>query len=108
MKHFSRGQQTVIAIALILALQRCDPAPFYLFDEIDSALDSNYRSNIASIIEEERKKHQYFITTFKPELAQIKDANFLLVDFKDLISRVRKIHKEEALDLLINYDNKME
>lgn len=43
MKHFSRGQQTVIAISLILALQRCDPAPFYLFDEIDSALDTNYR-----------------------------------------------------------------
>jgi len=104
MKHFSRGQQSVIAIALILALQRCDPAPFYLFDEIDSALDANYRSNIAQIIEEERKKHQYFITTFKPELASINEANYLIVEFKDLISRVRKIKKTEAMELLNNID----
>lgn len=25
------------------AVQRCDPAPFYLFDEIDAALDPQYR-----------------------------------------------------------------
>ena len=42
----SLGQKTVVAIALIFALQKCDPAPFYILDEIDSALDVNYRNNI--------------------------------------------------------------
>ena len=35
----SGGQKTLLALCLIFAIQRCDPAPFYLFDEIDSNLD---------------------------------------------------------------------
>jgi len=40
MTQLSGGQKTVVALALIFAIQRCDPAPFYLFDEMDAALDS--------------------------------------------------------------------
>ena len=43
MKQLSGGQKTLVALALIFAIQRCDPAPFYLFDEIDAALDPQYR-----------------------------------------------------------------
>lgn len=35
MSQLSGGQKAVVALALIFAIQRCDPAPFYLFDEID-------------------------------------------------------------------------
>lgn len=38
MHQLSGGQQSLVALALIFAIQRCDPAPFYVFDEIDSAL----------------------------------------------------------------------
>ncbi len=37
-----------MALALIFAIQKCDPAPFYLFDEIDQALDSHHRHAVAS------------------------------------------------------------
>jgi len=36
----SGGQKTICALALIFAIQKCDRAPFYLFDEIDANLDS--------------------------------------------------------------------
>ena len=36
-----------MALALIFAIQKCDPAPFYLFDEIDQALDSQHRHAVA-------------------------------------------------------------
>ena len=36
-----------MALALIFAIQKCDPAPFYLFDEIDQALDSQHRHSVA-------------------------------------------------------------
>jgi structural maintenance of chromosome 3 (chondroitin sulfate proteoglycan 6) len=39
LKQLSGGQRTLVALALIFSIQRCDPAPFYLFDEIDAALD---------------------------------------------------------------------
>ncbi|TQD78789.1 hypothetical protein C1H46_035656 [Malus baccata] len=42
--------KTVVALTLIFAIQRCDPAPFYLFDEIDAALDPQYRTAVGSIL----------------------------------------------------------
>ena len=47
---FSGGEKTVIAISMILALQRCEPAPFYVLDQIDSALDSVYVRKIAQLL----------------------------------------------------------
>lgn len=47
---FSGGERTVIAISMILALQRCEPAPFYVLDEIDSALDPGYVQKIAQLL----------------------------------------------------------
>jgi structural maintenance of chromosome 3 (chondroitin sulfate proteoglycan 6) len=47
MNQLSGGQKSLVALALIFAIQRCDPAPFYLFDEIDQALDPQYRTSVA-------------------------------------------------------------
>ena len=43
MEQLSGGQKRLVALTFILAIQRCDPAPFYLFDEVDAALDADYR-----------------------------------------------------------------
>ncbi len=48
MKQLSGGQKTLAALALIFAIQRCDPAPFYLFDEIDAALDPQASTSFTS------------------------------------------------------------
>lgn len=32
----------------VFAIQKCDPAPFYLFDEIDANLDAQYRQAVSS------------------------------------------------------------
>lgn len=47
LNQLSGGQQTVVALALIFAIQRVDPSPFYLFDEIDANLDAVYRTAVA-------------------------------------------------------------
>lgn len=46
---FSGGEKTIVALSLLMAVQDCDPAPFYVFDEVDSALDSIYRTRIAEL-----------------------------------------------------------
>ena len=47
MNQLSGGQKSLVALALIFAIQKCDPAPFYLFDEIDQALDPQFRKAVA-------------------------------------------------------------
>ena len=38
MNQLSGGQKSLVALALIFSIQKCDPAPFYLFDEIDQVI----------------------------------------------------------------------
>ena len=52
MSQLSGGQKSVVALALIFAIQRVDPAPFYLFDEIDANLDTAYRMSVAALLHE--------------------------------------------------------
>ncbi|KAH3790708.1 hypothetical protein DPMN_168915 [Dreissena polymorpha] len=49
MQQLSGGQKSLVALTLIFAIQKCDPAPFYLFDEIDQALDSQHRKAVAGM-----------------------------------------------------------
>jgi structural maintenance of chromosome 3 (chondroitin sulfate proteoglycan 6) len=34
MRTLSGGQKSIVALAFIFAIQKCDPAPFYIFDEV--------------------------------------------------------------------------
>ncbi|CAG0882056.1 unnamed protein product [Darwinula stevensoni] len=70
MNQLSGGQKSLVALALIFAIQKCDPAPFYLFDEIDQALDAQHRKAVADMIHELSKDAQFITTTFRPELLE--------------------------------------
>ena len=53
MRQLSGGQKTLCSLALIFAIQRTDPAPFYLLDEVDAALDPQYRKTVASLLQKQ-------------------------------------------------------
>ncbi|MCO5576606.1 hypothetical protein L7F22_030421 [Adiantum nelumboides] len=101
MKQLSGGQKTVVALALIFAIQRCDPAPFYLFDEIDAALDPQYRTAVGSMIKRQADttNTQFITTTFRPELVKVADKVYG-VTHKNRVSRVDVITKEDALHFI--------
>lgn len=40
--ELSGGQRSLLALSLILALLKYQPAPLYILDEIDSALDLSH------------------------------------------------------------------
>lgn len=48
MNQLSGGQKSLVALALIFAIQKCDPAPFYLFDEIDQVTIYCFILNVES------------------------------------------------------------
>lgn len=99
MQQLSGGQKTAVAIALIIAIQRADPAPFYLFDELDAALDTQLRNSLAGVINRSAERAQFIMTTFKPELC--KNANKIFeVKFKNKASTIHLIDRQKALEII--------
>ncbi|CAG0885820.1 unnamed protein product [Cyprideis torosa] len=99
MNQLSGGQKSLVALALIFAIQKCDPAPFYLFDEIDQALDSDHRKAVAEMIHKLSDEAQFITTTFRPEL--LANANkFYGVLFRNKVSHVQCVTREEAYDFV--------
>merc|ERR1719283_699423 len=99
MNQLSGGQKSLVAMALIFAIQKCDPAPFYLFDEIDQALDPMYRKAVADMIHELADEAQFITTTFRPELLE-HATKFYGVRFRNKVSHVDCVTKEEAFDFV--------
>lgn len=103
MQQLSGGQKAVVALALIFAIQRCDPAPFYLFDEIDQALDANYRTAIARLIQKQANSEsapaQFITTTFRPELVMAADKCFGIA----LMNKVSNIYPLEKVFIFLEF-----
>lgn len=95
-EQLSGGQKSLCAITLILAIQKCDPAPFYLFDEIDANLDTQYRTAVAALIHSLSTSAQFICTTFRPEMLQVAD-KFYGVMFSNKVSTVSEINREDAM-----------
>lgn len=80
--QLSGGQKALVALTLVFAIQRFAPAPFYLFDEVDSALDDKYRTAVSALMdrychpEDGTDPAQIIFTTFKPELLDNCDKYF--------------------------------
>ncbi|KAI0216956.1 Structural maintenance of chromosomes protein 3 [Lamellibrachia satsuma] len=99
MKQLSGGQKSLVALTLIFAIQKCDPAPFYLFDEIDQALDAQHRKAVADMIQSLCGNAQFITTTFRPELLEHAD-KFYGVKFRNKVSHIECVTKEEAEDFV--------
>eukprot|EP00055_Hartaetosiga_balthica_P010100 m.41964 g.41964 ORF g.41964 m.41964 type:complete len:1241 (+) comp7032_c0_seq1:319-4041(+) len=97
--QLSGGQKSLVALALIFAIQRSDPAPFYLFDEIDQALDPAHRKGVADMIHKGSRRAQYITTTFRPELLENCDKCYG-VTFANKVSRLSLITKEQAQEFI--------
>jgi len=98
-QQLSGGQKSLCALALIFAIQGCDPAPFYLFDEIDANLDAQYRTAVAKMLEELSKDGQFICTTFRPELIQTGD-KFYGVLYNHKVSTIAAISRDSAISFV--------
>jgi len=66
----SGGEKTLAAIVFVLALQKLQPSPFYLFDEIDAHLDAPNSEKLAKILEERSKDSQFILVSLKDSVIQ--------------------------------------
>ena len=66
----SGGEKTLAAIVFVLALQKLNPSPFYLFDEVDAHLDAPNSEILANILEERSQNSQFIMVSLKEFVVQ--------------------------------------
>jgi len=59
----SGGEKVLTALAFLFALQKCNPSPFYVFDEVDAALDKTNTQKVAEWIKKMSKESQFIVIT---------------------------------------------
>lgn len=64
----SGGEKTLVALSLIFAIQEYKPYCFYIFDEIDAALDKHNSELLAALIKRYMLAGQYIIITHNDAL----------------------------------------
>ncbi|XP_077988808.1 structural maintenance of chromosomes protein 1A-like [Glandiceps talaboti] len=75
MDNLSGGEKTVAALALLFAIHSYQPAPFFVLDEIDAALDNTNIGKVASYIKEQSEGHfQCIVISLKEEFYTRADA----------------------------------
>ncbi|XP_063934189.1 structural maintenance of chromosomes protein 2-like isoform X2 [Zophobas morio] len=65
LSELSGGQRSLVALSLILALLRYKPAPMYILDEVDSALDLSHTQNIGRMLKTHFSDSQFIVVSLK-------------------------------------------
>lgn len=65
LSELSGGQKSLVALSLILAQLKYKPAPFYILDEVDAALDLSHTQNIGSMLKTHFKGSQFIVVSLK-------------------------------------------
>ncbi|KAH8356291.1 hypothetical protein KR200_000220 [Drosophila serrata] len=66
--ELSGGQKSLVALSLVLAMLKFSPAPLYILDEVDAALDMSHTQNIGSMLKQHFTSSQFLIVSLKDGL----------------------------------------
>ena len=67
-KSLSGGEQTMVALSLIFAIQELKPYAFYILDEIDAALDKRNSERLSGLLKKYMQRGQYIVITHNDEI----------------------------------------
>jgi chromosome segregation protein len=70
----SGGERSLVAVALLVAIFRARPSPFYIMDEIEAALDDTNLGRLLELISQLRESSQIIQITHQKRTMEIADA----------------------------------
>eukprot|EP00357_Protocruzia_adherens_P001686 CAMPEP_0115043136 /NCGR_PEP_ID=MMETSP0216-20121206/46684_1 /TAXON_ID=223996 /ORGANISM="Protocruzia adherens, Strain Boccale" /LENGTH=988 /DNA_ID=CAMNT_0002425389 /DNA_START=429 /DNA_END=3392 /DNA_ORIENTATION=+ len=89
LSELSGGQRSLLALSLVLALLLYKPAPMYILDEVDAALDLSHTQNIGQMISKHFPQSQFIVVSLKEGM--FNNANVLFrTRFVDGVSTVER------------------
>ncbi|GAB3133451.1 hypothetical protein GCM10027057_07100 [Marisediminicola antarctica] len=84
----SGGERSLAAVALLIAIFKARPSPFYIMDEVEAALDDANLGRLLTIFEDLRETSQLIIITHQKRTMEIADALYGVSMRADGISAV--------------------
>lgn len=69
----SGGEQSITVLALVFAIQRYSPAPFYALDEVDGSLDGINVEKVADVISKQAKNTQFIVVSHRKTMIESGD-----------------------------------
>ena len=70
----SGGEKSLTAVAMLVAIFKARPSPFYVLDEVEAALDDVNLGRLLVVLEELRESSQLIIITHQKRTMEIADA----------------------------------
>ena len=70
----SGGEKSLTAVAMLIAIFKARPSPFYVMDEVEAALDDANLGRLLGVLEELRETSQLIIITHQKRTMEIADA----------------------------------
>ena len=84
----SGGERSLVAVALLVAIFKARPSPFYILDEVEAALDDTNLGRLLEIYEELRESSQLIVITHQKRTMEIADALYGVTMRGDGVTRV--------------------
>ena len=84
----SGGERSLTAVALLVAIFRARPSPFYVMDEVEAALDDVNLGRLITLFEQLRDTSQLIIITHQKRTMEIADALYGVTMRGDGITQV--------------------
>jgi chromosome segregation protein len=70
----SGGERSLVAVALLIAIFKARPSPFYVMDEVEAALDDTNLDRLLAILDELRSSSQLIVITHQKRTMEVADA----------------------------------
>jgi chromosome segregation protein len=84
----SGGEKSLVAVAMLIAIFRARPSPFYVLDEVEAALDDTNMRRLLGLLSDLRRESQLIIITHQKPTMEIADALYGVSMRGDGISEV--------------------
>ncbi|MCI2959048.1 chromosome segregation protein SMC [Agromyces atrinae] len=94
----SGGERSLAAVALLIAIFKARPSPFYIMDEVEAALDDANLGRLLTILEDLRESSQLIVITHQKRTMEIADALYGVSMRQDGVSAVvgQRVREERA------------
>jgi chromosome segregation protein len=95
----SGGERSLVAVAMLVAIFKARPSPFYVMDEVEAALDDTNLGRLLGVFEELREKSQLIIITHQKRTMEIADALYGVTMRGDGVSEVisQRLRESESV-----------